>query len=95
VADKQAPPFTRSEQTDTFIFSCTPLTSQGIANYGTAGCARAGIDNGYRPPPYVCTPTTSQGKANIGVSDCARADVNSDLFAPTVLHLPEPSLVYP
>ena len=52
VADIQAPPFTRPEAQDIFSFVCTPVTSQGIADYGEADCAAADIDRGYRP---ACT----------------------------------------
>lgn len=55
VADKQAPPFTRAEQQDTFIFVCDLVTINGQADYGTADCARADAHNGYTPsnyPPY-------------------------------------------
>jgi hypothetical protein len=52
VADKQAPPFTRSEQQDAFIAVCTPLTSQGQADYGTSDCAQVGRNSGYTPSNY-------------------------------------------
>lgn len=48
VADKMVPPFTRSESSDSFIFFCTIYSSQGVADYSTADCAQADIDNGYR-----------------------------------------------
>ena len=68
VADIQAPPYTRPESADTFTFVCTPLTTQGIADYGQAGCARAGIDNGIRPE---CTLEGSEAIAQQAVSGCA------------------------
>jgi hypothetical protein len=52
VADKQVPPFSRSEQQDAFIAVCTPLTCQGEADYGTADCAQADLNNGYTPSNY-------------------------------------------
>jgi len=70
VADKQAPPFTRAEQQDTFVFVCTPITSQGIADYGQADCALAGIDNGYRP---VCTLEGSEAVPPQAIAGCAVA----------------------
>lgn len=39
-----APPWVRSEPADTFIQVCTLLTRQGVAGFGTAGCATAGLD---------------------------------------------------
>jgi hypothetical protein len=48
VADKIAPPWTRAEQSDDFIFFCTVYSSQAVVGYATAGCAKAGIDNNYR-----------------------------------------------
>lgn len=70
VADKQAPPFSRPEQTDVFGFVCTLITTQGIADYGTADCARASIDNNYRP---VCTLEGSESIAELAVAGCAVA----------------------
>jgi hypothetical protein len=52
VADKQVPPFSRSEQQDAFIAVCTPLTCQGEADYGTADCAQADLNNGYTSSNY-------------------------------------------
>ena len=52
VADKQAPPYSRAEQQDVFIPVCTPLTSQGQADYGTADCAQVGRNSGYTPNNY-------------------------------------------
>jgi len=49
VADKQAVPFSRAEQSDYFLPICTPLTSQGIAGLAVSGCAIAGLDRGLRP----------------------------------------------
>lgn len=95
VADKQAPPWVRSEQQDLFLPVCTPLTSQGIADYGTADCAAADIDRGYRPDPYVCTPTTSQGLADIGVADCSRADIMNTLSEVPTIYSYTPINAYP
>ena len=47
VADKIAPPYTRPEQADTFVFTCDLLTSQGSADYGVADCARADVNRGF------------------------------------------------
>ena len=41
-ADKIAPPWSRSESSDTFIQFCTVYTVPGISGVGTAGCAVAG-----------------------------------------------------
>ena len=43
-------PWTRPEATDTFINEaiCTPITRQGVADYGTADCAAADYDLGNR-----------------------------------------------
>jgi hypothetical protein len=70
VADIQAPPWTRPESSDYFIFSCTPISSQGLADYGQADCARAGIDNGYRP---VCTMEGSIAFPFTAIAGCAVA----------------------
>ncbi|CAB4131129.1 hypothetical protein UFOVP133_47 [uncultured Caudovirales phage] len=79
VADKQAPPWARPESSDNFIFVCTPVSNQGIADYGQADCARAGIDNGYRPictmegsiamPPTAIAGCAVAGKLNPGLND--------------------------
>ena len=50
MADKQAPPWARPEQSDDFIFSCTPFTSNGMADVGVADCARADIND---PTTYI------------------------------------------
>jgi hypothetical protein len=70
VADKQAPPWTRPESSDNFIFVCTTITSQAIADYGVADCARAGVDNGYRP---VCTMEGSIAMPPTAIAGCAVA----------------------
>jgi hypothetical protein len=70
VADKQVPPFVRAEQSDSFIFVCTPITSQGVADYGQADCARAGVDNGYRP---ACTMEGSIATPPTAIAGCAVA----------------------
>ena len=79
VADIQAPPWTRPEQQDVFLFVCTPITSQGIADYGQADCARAGMDNGFRPactmggsiaiPPEAIAGCCVAGKLSPGLND--------------------------
>ena len=70
VADKMAPPWSRPEQSDLFIFVCTPLTSQGIADYGQAGCAMAGVDHGVRP---TCTMEGSIATLPNAVAGCCVA----------------------
>jgi len=70
VADKQAPPFTRPEQADTFAFVCTPTTTQGVADYGQADCARADVDNGGAP---ACTLEGSEAIAEQAITGCAIA----------------------
>jgi hypothetical protein len=70
VADKQAPPWARPEASDEFLFVCTPVTNQGIADYGTADCARADIDFGYRP---VCTMEGSIAMPPTAIAGCAIA----------------------
>jgi len=68
VADKQAPPFTRPEQADVFAPVCTLITTQGLADYGSADCAKADIDNNYRP---VCTLEGSSCISFYAVSGCS------------------------
>lgn len=70
VADKMAPPYSRVEQADVFEFVCTPITTQGIADYGVADCARADIDNGNRP---ACTLEGNSCISEFAVSGCAVA----------------------
>lgn len=70
VADKMAPPWSRAESSDQFIFVCTPITSQGIADYGQADCARAGMDQGYRP---ACTMEGSIALPTYAVAGCCVA----------------------
>jgi hypothetical protein len=70
VADTQAPPYTRPEQQDTFVFFCTQQTAQGAADYGVADCAQADIDHGVRP---ACTLEGSMSFASIAVAGCAIA----------------------
>ena len=67
IADIQAPPFTRPEAQDTFQFVCTPVTSQGIADYGEADCAAADIDRGYRP---ACTLQGGSAIPNMAIPGC-------------------------
>jgi hypothetical protein len=67
VADIQTPPFTRSESEDIFLPVCTPVTSQGIADYGTADCAAADIDRGYRP---ACTLQGGSAMPNMAIPGC-------------------------
>jgi hypothetical protein len=70
VADKMVPPWTRPEQSDVFSFVCTPITSQGIADYGVADCASADIDRGNRP---VCTLESNSCISYWAVAGCAVA----------------------
>jgi hypothetical protein len=70
VADIQAPPYVRSESSDYFAFVCTPITTQGIADYGQADCARAGIV--YDGPP-ACTLEGSEAVASLAVAGCSIA----------------------
>jgi hypothetical protein len=70
VADKQVPPFVRAEQSDSFIFVCTSITSQGVADYGQADCAKAGVDNSYRP---ACTMEGSIATPPTAIAGCAVA----------------------
>jgi hypothetical protein len=70
VADKQAPPWARPESSDNFIFVCTPITSQGVADYGEADCARAGVNNGYLP---ACTMEGSIAVPPTAIAGCAVA----------------------
>jgi hypothetical protein len=74
VADKVVPPWTRPEQQDTFVFVCTSLTSQGIADYGVADCAMAGINNNIRP---TCTADGSLAITGDAVSGCAITGITS------------------
>jgi len=49
IPDQTKLPWTRHEPVDTFVPAvCTPITRQGVAGLGTAGCAIAGLDLGYR-----------------------------------------------
>jgi len=43
VADYQAPPYTRPEQSDQFVPVCTPNSMSAYAGWGQAGCAIAGF----------------------------------------------------
>lgn len=43
--DKQSVPYVRAEPEDVFLAICTIITRQGVAGFGTAGCATAGLDN--------------------------------------------------
>jgi hypothetical protein len=70
VADKQAPPWARPEASDDFIFVCTLITSQALADYGVADCARADINNGGVP---VCTMEGSIAMPPTAIAGCAVA----------------------
>ena len=70
VADIQAPPYTRPEAQDIFLPVCTPVTSQGIADYGEADCAAADINYGNVP---VCTLEGSEAIATQAIAGCAIA----------------------
>ena len=69
VADKIVPAYTRPESTDTFVFFCTIYTSQGVADYGSADCARADTDNGYRPE----LPNQRNAIAGLAIAGISRA----------------------
>lgn len=44
--ESAVPPWTRPEtEPDQFVVFCTLITNQGLADIGTADCARADIDN--------------------------------------------------
>ena len=70
VADKQAPPWARPEASDDFLFTCTPITSQALADYGVADCARADINYGFIP---VCTMEGSIAMPPTAIAGCAVA----------------------
>ena len=70
VADKIVPPFTRPEPADVFAFVCTPITTQGISDYGQADCARADIVNIGIP---VCTLEGTQAISFQAIAGCAVA----------------------
>ena len=70
VADKQAPPWARPEASDDFLFTCTPITSQALADYGVADCARADINYGLIP---VCTMEGSIAMPPTAIAGCAVA----------------------
>jgi hypothetical protein len=64
-ADIQTPSWTRPEAQDTFVAVCTPASSQGVADYGQADCARADINYGYIPVPG---PNDTFGFAGLGIA---------------------------
>lgn len=68
VADIQAPPYARPESSDTFVFVCTPITVQAIADYGQAGCATVGVNNGNYPE---CTLEGNSCITSYAVSGCS------------------------
>lgn len=70
VADKIAPPFVRSEPSDTFTFVCTLITIQGIADYGVADCASADVNNNTFSE---CTLEGSEAIPSLAVAGCAVA----------------------
>lgn len=47
ITDEYPLPWTRPDPGDTFLFVCTVVTSQGVADVGTADCARADMNFGY------------------------------------------------
>lgn len=49
VADKQAPPWTKPESSDTFINLCTLTGSSATPSYATPGCMTPGVQ--YAGPP--------------------------------------------
>ena len=70
VADKMAPPWARPESSDVFAFVCTPITMQGIADYGVADCAMADVDRGNRP---LCTLEGNSCISGFAISGCSVA----------------------
>ena len=48
VADKMTPPFTRPQQSDTFIPQCNIYSVNAIADAASADCAVSDYDNGLR-----------------------------------------------
>jgi hypothetical protein len=89
VADIQAPPYTRPESADTFAFVCTPITSQGMADYGTADCAAADINNHVFPE---CTFEGNSCVTDYAISGCSVAGNPYPGEAVTIP--PEPPLTY-
>lgn len=81
IPDTIAPPYTRPEAEDTYIFTCTIYTSSGVAGVGVAGCAQAGIDNGFRmqlhSSLFFCDIYGVNAIADIAVSDCAISDADN------------------
>lgn len=51
IKDEVGLPWSRPDPGDTFINSCFVWGLNGVAGVGTAGCAVAGKDNGYRQDP--------------------------------------------
>jgi hypothetical protein len=68
IPDTQIAPWLRPEPNDSFIFVCTPITNQGIADYGVADCAQADINYGLLP---ACTLDGSSCVAGYAVSGCS------------------------
>jgi hypothetical protein len=48
-------PWTRPRGDEIFINACSIAGQNGVAGVGTAGCAIAGQDNGYRENPFPST----------------------------------------
>ena len=67
VADIQAPPWVRSEQSDQFLPVCDLITVNAKADYGTADCATVGVNNGYMP---TCTFEGSTAMPGISIPGC-------------------------
>jgi hypothetical protein len=86
VADIQAPPWARPESSDNFILVCTPITSQGIADYGQADCATTDLNNNFVPlctmegsiayPPTAIAGCCVAGKLAPGLNDFTGIDYN-------------------
>ena len=56
--DQQKLPWTRPESNDVFVSdNCTGVTINGVADVGTADCAKTYYDNGQRD--YIFTPSTN------------------------------------
>ena len=91
-ADKISVPFTRPRPTDEFVFSCSLLTSSGVADVGVADCAQAdnyqwwqqyehdAIYNNADWGKTYCSPQTRTGIAGLGQAGCCIAAYNIDAY---------------
>lgn len=77
VADKMAPPWSRSEQSDQFIFVCTIPTSSCYVGAGTVGCSQVGQTWGQTYTElytnYYCDYSNSAATPGFGVAGCTIA----------------------